>query len=203
MNRRHANERLEHGRPLKSTVEIDVPAGEVWAVIAEPGSLAHYHPFRAATEVERWPGTGSRDSITCYSGIRYQRNFVSWHEGIGYDVELGDPPNQTAQGLRDRHPQPMHEESWSRIRSRAATRSSSRGFHRVASACRSSRVGVWPSGRSARTARVSSSDKPARFAVRRLVDLGVTNFNPRPLVADEESCEVLSRKIIPHFKPNG
>ena len=68
---------LGPGRPLKPTVEIDVSTEEVWEVIAEPGSLAHYHPFCAATEVARWPGTGSRDSITCYSGIRYQRNFVS------------------------------------------------------------------------------------------------------------------------------
>ena len=96
MKRKHANVRLEQGRPLKATTGIDVPAGEVWAVIAEPGSLAHYHPFCAATEVERWPGTGSRDAITYYSGIRYQRNFVSWQEGVGYDIELGDPPNQTA-----------------------------------------------------------------------------------------------------------
>ena len=96
MNRRHANVRLEHGRPLKSTVGIDVPADEVWAVIAEPGNLARCHPFCATTEVERWPGTGSRDSITYYSGVRYQRNFVAWHEGVGYDIELGDPPNQTA-----------------------------------------------------------------------------------------------------------
>ena len=96
MKRSHANERLEHGRPVKSTVGIDVPAEEVWAVIAEPEGLAHYHPFCAATDVERWPGPGSRDSITYYSGIRYQRNFVSWHEGVGYDIELGDPPNQTA-----------------------------------------------------------------------------------------------------------
>ena len=90
---------LEHGRPLKSTVEIDVSAEEVWEVIAEPGSLAHYHPFCAATDVERWPGTGSRDSIAYCSGIRYQRNFVSWQEGVGYDIELGDPPNQTARVL--------------------------------------------------------------------------------------------------------
>ena len=97
MKRSQANERLEHGRPLKATAGIDVPADEVWAVIAEPGGLARYHPFCAATDVERWPGTGSRDSITYYSGIRYQRNFVSWQEGVGYDIELGRPPNQTAQ----------------------------------------------------------------------------------------------------------
>lgn len=96
MTRKHAKERLEHGRPLQATAGVDVPADEVWAVIAEAGNLARCHPFCAATEVERWPGTGSRDSITYYSGIRYQRNFVSWQEGVGYDIELGDPPNQTA-----------------------------------------------------------------------------------------------------------
>ena len=90
---------LEHGHPLKSSVDIDVTAEEVWKVIAEPGNLKHFHPFCAATEVERWPGLGSRDSITYYSGIRYQRNFVYWQEGVGYDIELGDPPNQTARVL--------------------------------------------------------------------------------------------------------
>lgn len=87
---------LECGRPLKSSVDIDVACEEVWRAIAEPGNLRRIHPFCAATEVERWPGAGSRDSITYYSGIRYRRNFVRWQEGVGYDIELGDPPNQTA-----------------------------------------------------------------------------------------------------------
>ena len=87
---------LESGRPLKASVEIEVPAAAVWQAIAAPGNLKRFHPFCAATEVERWPGLGSRDSITYYSGIRYQRNFVDWQEGVGYDIELGDPPNQTA-----------------------------------------------------------------------------------------------------------
>lgn len=89
----------EPGRPLKSSVDIDVAAEEVWKAIAEPGNLGNLHPFCAATEVERWPGTGSRDSITYLSGIRYQRNFVDWCEGVGYDIELGDPPHQTARVL--------------------------------------------------------------------------------------------------------
>ena len=37
----------------------------------------------------------------------------------------------------------------------------------------------------------------------RLVDRGVTSFNPRPLIANEESYEILTREIIPHFKSNG
>ena len=90
---------LEPGRPLQASVEIAVPAADVWQAIAAPGSLKQFHPFCATTEVERWPGLGSRDSITYYSGIRYHRNFVDWQEGVGYDIELGDPPNQTARVL--------------------------------------------------------------------------------------------------------
>ena len=55
---------LEPGRPLESGVDIDAAAKEVWKAIAEPGNLGSLHPFCAATEVERRPGTGSRDSIT-------------------------------------------------------------------------------------------------------------------------------------------
>ena len=90
---------LGRGCPVKARVGIDVAGEEVWKVIAEPGNLRRIHPFCAATEVERWLGPGSRDSITYYSGIRYQRNFVHWHEGVGYDIELGDPPDQTARVL--------------------------------------------------------------------------------------------------------
>ena len=37
----------------------------------------------------------------------------------------------------------------------------------------------------------------------RLVSLGVTNIEPRPIISSEESCEILSREIIPHFKSDG
>ena len=37
----------------------------------------------------------------------------------------------------------------------------------------------------------------------RFVDLGVTNIEARPIVANEENHEILTRKIIPHFKSTG
>ena len=64
-------------------------------------------PFCAATEVERWPGTGSRDSITYHSGIRYQRNFVSWQEGVGYDIELGESAPIRQRGYCGESNQPL------------------------------------------------------------------------------------------------
>ena len=37
----------------------------------------------------------------------------------------------------------------------------------------------------------------------RFVDLGATNLQPRPIIANEESYEILSREIIPYFKSKG
>ena len=90
---------LELGPSLLAHEEINAPASRAWQVISEPGNLKDCHPFCANTEVEKWPGLGSRDSITYYSGIHYHRNFVNWLEGTGYDIELGDSPNQTARVL--------------------------------------------------------------------------------------------------------
>ena len=33
--------------------------------------------------------------------------------------------------------------------------------------------------------------------------LGATNIDPRPIVPDEDSYEILSNKIIPYFKSRG
>ena len=34
----------------------------------------------------------------------------------------------------------------------------------------------------------------------RIVDLGATNIEPRPIIRNEESYEILATKIIPYFK---
>ena len=90
---------LETGRPISSAIEIAAAPEVVWKGLATPGNLKRCHPFCDSTEVESWPGVGSRDSITYYSGRSYQRNFVAWMEGVGYDIELGESPNLTARVL--------------------------------------------------------------------------------------------------------
>ena len=37
----------------------------------------------------------------------------------------------------------------------------------------------------------------------RFVNLGATNIDPRPIIANEESDEILSKEIIPYFKSRG
>ena len=95
---------LETGRSFSSAIEIATAPEKVWQGLIEPGYLKRCHPFCKSTEVEAWPGVGSRDQITYYSGRKYRRNFVEWFDGVGYDIELGECPNQTARVL---HPQPL------------------------------------------------------------------------------------------------
>lgn len=90
---------LEAGRSVCAAKAIETNAQRVWEAISRPGSLKDFHPFCKSTTVETWPGPASRDTITYYSGVRYQRNFVAWYEGAGYDIELGDTPDQTAKVL--------------------------------------------------------------------------------------------------------
>jgi len=90
---------LEAGPSVSAAIEIAAAADAVWQGLSAPGYLKRCHPFCESTEVERWPGVGSRDQITYYSGRNYRRNFVEWFDGVGYDIELGERPDQTARVL--------------------------------------------------------------------------------------------------------
>lgn len=90
---------LETGRSLSSVIEIAAAPQAVWRGLSTPGNLKRCHPFCESTVVETWPGEGSRDDITYYSGRRYRRHFVKWFDGVGYDIELGEHPDLTARVL--------------------------------------------------------------------------------------------------------
>lgn len=99
---------LEVGTPVVGKIKIEAPSDEVWKVIAEPGNLKKCHPFCAKTEVVKWPGSDSIDTITYYSGIMYKRNFINWQKGVGYDIELGESPSLTARVLWRIFPDSSH-----------------------------------------------------------------------------------------------
>ena len=77
--------------PVSVEQVIAAPAEDVWRVISTPGNLEHCHPFCASNPVTQWPGPESRDEVHYLSGWMYERNFVEWHEGVGYDLEIGRP----------------------------------------------------------------------------------------------------------------
>ena len=75
--------------PVAVTHTIDAPAAAVWAAISQPGNLATCHPFCRANPVLEWSEATSRDEVHYLSGWIYERRFVRWIDGVGYDLEIG------------------------------------------------------------------------------------------------------------------
>lgn len=83
-------------KPIEVSQPIAVSPEDVWAVISTPGYLEECHPFCASNPVYEWPGPGSADALVYYSGRRIERRFISWHEGVGYDLEVSDANGSAA-----------------------------------------------------------------------------------------------------------
>ncbi|WP_419551195.1 hypothetical protein [Candidatus Poriferisodalis sp.] len=87
---------IEPMEPIIASVAVVAPPADVWAAISESGNLTNIHPFCERNEVKRWDGTRSRDHVYYYSGVHYQREFLDWFDGAGYDLVLGPPQARTA-----------------------------------------------------------------------------------------------------------
>jgi hypothetical protein len=75
--------------PVTAERKIAAPVQAVWDAISAPGNLERCHPFCASNPVQVWPGPGSRDEVHYLSGWVYERRFMRWYDGIGYDLEIG------------------------------------------------------------------------------------------------------------------
>ena len=90
---------LEPGDGVCVSHVIQAASNTIWKAISQPGHLKQCHPFCRETTILQWPGVGAKDTLTYYSGVHYQRDFVTWVEGVGYDIEVGPPPDKTARVL--------------------------------------------------------------------------------------------------------
>ena len=70
-------------------MQIAAPSLDVWNIISRPGNLEWCHPYCARNPVQKWPGPDSRDEVHYLNGLVYERQFSSWVEGVGYDLEIG------------------------------------------------------------------------------------------------------------------
>jgi hypothetical protein len=75
--------------PVAAVQAIAAPAEKVWDVISTPGNLEFCHPFCKRNPVQVWPGPDSRDEVHYLSGWVYERRFLRWLDGSGYDLEIG------------------------------------------------------------------------------------------------------------------
>ena len=87
---------LELGEHVRLARTIQAPATKLWKVISVAGQLNKYHPYCQENKVFKWPGIGSSDGVKYHSGLYMQRDFFSWREGGGYDLEIGPPPRKSA-----------------------------------------------------------------------------------------------------------
>ena len=87
---------IEPMEPVIATVDVAAPSTDVWAAIREPGNLTNIHPFCERNEVKVWDRARSRDHVYYYSGVHYQREFLDWFDGTGYDLVLGPPEARSA-----------------------------------------------------------------------------------------------------------
>jgi len=87
---------LELGEHVRAGRIIPVPAAAIWKEISTPGQLTKYHPYCRENKVYKWPGVGSRDGVLYHSGLYWERDFICWSEGVGYDLLIGPPPRKSA-----------------------------------------------------------------------------------------------------------
>ncbi len=82
--------------PVAVALPIAASAEKVWAAISAPGNLEPCHPFCASNPVEVWPGENARDEVHYLSGWVFERRFLRWFEGVGYDLEIGRRGGETS-----------------------------------------------------------------------------------------------------------
>jgi hypothetical protein len=87
---------LELGESVTASRIINASGFDLWRMISTPGQLHKYHPYCRTNQVIKWPGIGSRDLVDYYSGIRFQRDFMYWRDGAGYDLQIGPPPRKSS-----------------------------------------------------------------------------------------------------------
>ena len=75
--------------PVSVSQRIEASPERVWSAITRPNNLEACHPFCEKNPVSEWPGAGSKDTIHYYSGLVLHREFVTWIDGIGYDLIIG------------------------------------------------------------------------------------------------------------------
>jgi len=82
--------------PVAVAQSIAAPAENVWETISAPGNLEPCHPFCASNPVQKWPGNNARDEVHYLSGWVFERRFLRWIDGVGYDLEIGRRGGRTS-----------------------------------------------------------------------------------------------------------
>ncbi|MAV94988.1 MAG: hypothetical protein CMA31_04795 [Euryarchaeota archaeon] len=75
---------------VSKSLEFDFDSNEIWEIISEPGNLNLTHPFCESNEAFQWDKEGRSDRLVYLNGLNYIRNFITWDEGLGYTLLIGE-----------------------------------------------------------------------------------------------------------------
>jgi len=76
---------------IKGDINLTADPDKLWKIISAPNSLELFHPFCKSNKTINWDGVKSVDQIIYYNDLLYQRDFINWYEGEGYDLLIGEP----------------------------------------------------------------------------------------------------------------
>ena len=81
---------IKTNSPISVKKAFDVPKYVLWKLISAPGNLNDCHPFCESNEVIQWDGEDHIDQLVYLNGRTYIRQFLTWDEGKGYTLRIGE-----------------------------------------------------------------------------------------------------------------
>ena len=72
------------------SLDFDTDSNSLWRIISKPGNLNQSHPFCKSNEVINWDENNRKDRLIYLNGRNYVRDFLTWDEGIGYTLLIGE-----------------------------------------------------------------------------------------------------------------
>ena len=81
---------IKTNSPISVKESFDVSSDVLWKLVSAPGNLNDCHPFCESNEVIQWDEDDHMDRLVYLSGRTYIRQFLTWDEGKGYTLRIGE-----------------------------------------------------------------------------------------------------------------
>lgn len=79
-----------NGIHVKYSKDFRIGYTELWDVISKSGNLNQSHPFCKINEVLQWDEENRSDRLIYLNNRTYVRRFITWEEGKGYSLFIGE-----------------------------------------------------------------------------------------------------------------
>ena len=81
---------IKTNSPISVKKLFDVSSEVLWKLVSAQGNLNDCHPFCKSNEVIQWDEDGHVDRLVYLNGRTYIRQFLTWDEGRGYTLRIGE-----------------------------------------------------------------------------------------------------------------